>query len=320
MVSAGEGHGSLKVKVGGCDGSVSSESLTEVDIGTPVDDLISPVAAKAAFASPGPVKPLSENLEKASLSGHVQGLEHLTEEFNAPLATPESISKHAKVKGGPIDPVKPVSGPATNGGPSTSKEEPAVSNDSDRLTKISQAIDDFDPSTLVASSSNTKKNVEDNQGSVNFSKDINDESLIDDLLKDSDSNINDTKGDKGEVTSGKVTGSKSTESVDSSHVSVTDPNDLTDDKSPDGSMSASTESDGFQEDGVNGDVESKDEQAAPNEKPANSQPAQNKSGSQKSENMSPSKTSKSKKKEDKSIGRSTFLKLIHCVCFFNINQ
>lgn len=305
MLSAGEGQGSIKVKVGACNESVSSESLKEEEIGTPVDDLISPIAAKAAFANP---RPGPENLEKASLSGHIPGLEHVSEEFNAPLATPESISKHAKVKGGPVAPTKSVPSPVTNGEPSTSVEDPAVLDDPDRLSKIAQAIDDFDPVSLIASSSNTGKVAEEKE-SLNFSKDINDESLIDDLLKDSESNTNDTKGnsDKGDVTPGKGTDSKCKENkTDSDNVSMTESNDLADDKSTNGSMSASTESDGFQDDGVNGDAETKDVQApaANGEKATNSQPAQGKSGSQKSENVSPSKTGKSKKKEDKSIGES----------------
>ena len=297
MVTAGD---SPKVKVAG-DGSVSSESMTEYEIGTPVDELdgpLIPVASKPTMASPKPAKPSTENIEKASLSGHISGLEQLSGESNAPIATPESLSKHAKIKGGPSVPVKAV--PATNGDTAAHVDDQASVSKakSDRLAKIEQAINDFDPSPLYddkKKSSNKKA-----EEGVKFSKDINDETLIDDLIKGSETDTNEKKGDKGKVTPGKGKHTdKANKPPDSLTVSPLDASDNPDDKSPDGSMSASTESDGFQDDGVNGD--GPEEKQGQTTKPEGKQ-AQNKSESQKVDNSS-SKTGKSKKREDKSIGK-----------------
>lgn len=333
MVSAGEGQKGSDVKVG--EESFSSESLEEEDIGTPVDEFIDPESINKSFAESRSVKQPVEKPEKVSLSGNIPGLDRLAEEFKAPLATPESISKHAKIKGKSDASVteesdKPKideSNTAENDDSNVPEENEAdaleddgqSTEKEDRLAKIAQQIDDFDPSSLYGSSNSQK----DNEEEAMFSKDINDETLIDDLIKDSendaslgDSNEND-KGQIGEITpeQGNDGGLDVDKTTDSGSISTVESNENLD-KTSNGSMSASTESDGFQ-DGMNGDdQESKEEKPNTLEDENNatdSQPAEDKTATQKGENVSPSKTGKSKKKEDKSIGNQFYFKTFRII-------
>lgn len=193
--------------------------------------------------------------------------------------------------------------------------EPQKEEKVDRLTKLAQQIDDFDPSPIFEKKDVSEATSEDSK----FPSDIDDEKLVDKWINDSGNEVGTNKDKSDEVGKGEITPSATEkDDVENKENLLSDnTDDETDETSvpalsnieteenvqeseQNGDMSASTESEGFQEEKANVDNNNSEKEAGKIEE---SKASQSKQGSQKTETVSPTKNTKSKKKEDKSIGK-----------------
>ncbi|KAL4233589.1 hypothetical protein ACF0H5_008270 [Mactra antiquata] len=186
------------------------------------------------------------------------------------------------------------------------KSEESLGNDDgdkvDKLAKLAQQIDDFDPSPIYNKATIPDIVAKDDNKTVDIVDSLKDSDLVDDLIKESGADLDrtgdvdkDNTGNSMEITPCEV-GEIDDVNSDDNHVTNVDSVDNGDDSPQNGEMSASTESEGFQEEKV------EEEEALEEKKETmTNKTKSNKESNQKQESVSPTKSSKSKKKEDKSI-------------------
>jgi len=265
-------------------GSLSSESMTETDLGTSVDDLINLQSSREALASGQP-------------TGVPRAVKELMAESSAPLASPESIRSFS-----------PNPNPSQDNAAGNIIDEiveTVKDNDEkvDKLAKLAAQIDDFDPAEMFE-----RSEVRVTEPEVRYTDDvdINDDKLIDKLIGEAEvgAGVGKETG-KREVAPTDNVDVDNDDGVDSNGSgSKGEQNDLA--ERSNGTMSASTESDGF-EDGNQENGEEENKSAGKDEAETSTASKETdkveKTGGQKTESAGTAKTGKSKKKEDKSIGK-----------------
>ncbi|XP_052811894.1 alpha-taxilin-like isoform X3 [Mya arenaria] len=267
----GSNKASVSVGKGLSSNSFSLESLQDDDLGTSVDNLIDLQSSQG-------VQPDLSAGTSLSNSDCGLGVKALSDEASAPLASPEISRDKSKM----IDEIVET----------VIDSEVKV----DELAKLAAQIDDFDPCAMLK-----KSEVKVTETEVKFTEDldINDEKLIDELIKDNDKkDLSGSKNDREATPENENEGGNKSNEKQSSSKSEQEENG----EKTNGSMSASTESDGFEEGSpVNGEGEGGVGQEKVPEPMPKKTVKEERVIEQKPENRSPTKTSKSKRKEDKGI-------------------
>lgn len=320
VVTVGEGHATSKVTVAGVSESevkdtgdlgLSTEDIPLIDLSTSSKESLSTDGHGQLESKKGHCQLISESSGTPSPS--------CKHNMNEEISSEDDVTDESEVSIGTVD----ASGEISNVTSDTKvcaevsdEVEPVTEKKVDRLARLSEQIDDFDPSPIF-----DKQVVSEAVSDAKFKGDINADKLIDELINDSNvvtDNIGAENG-KGGITPSEA--KKGDDVNDYSPSEDTDEGELHEDASAalsnvetadnieaaqqNGDMSGSTESDGFQEDKV--DRVSPIDVEKPAEVTKQNKAFENKQQIQKAEADSPTKKSKTKRKEDKSIGEYYYL-------------